>query len=157
MASEIDSLSAEFVTDTVDNLRKLTKHGIPHDVEDLQKRIDAYFSFCATASMRPGIESLSLSLGCTRATFWNWCSGKSRNRDPEWQQTCLRARQIIIAFLETASLNGKINPATSIFMLKNWAGYADSCGLDTEKDDSKPEVLSLADLPRFNLLEEESD
>lgn len=157
MASEIDSLSPEFVTDTVENLKKLTTHGIPNDTEDLQKRIDAYFSFCATASMRPGIESLSLSLGCTRATFWNWCSGKSRKGDPEWQQTCLRARQIIIAFLETASLNGKINPATSIFMLKNWAGYADSCVLDAEKDDHPKEVLSLADLPRLGYGVKEDD
>ena len=36
------------------------------------------------------------------------------------------AKQVVAAFIEQASLSGKINPATAIFLMKNWMGYKDT-------------------------------
>ena len=43
---------------------------------------------------------------------------------------CNTAKQFIIGFLEQLSMTGKINPANSIFYLKNWAGYSDTVTME---------------------------
>ena len=94
----------EFVGNTVACLMELSNKGIPKNEQELEDRIMAYFTFCCENDFRPGIESLALSLGTSRQNFWLWCSGRS-SREYEWAELCLRARQAIIAFIESSSLN----------------------------------------------------
>ena len=136
---------SEYVGRTVRGLLELSKLGIPQTDQELTDRINEYFQHCVEVNWRPGIESLCLSLSTTRQNFWKWCNGQG-GRSREWQHQCLLARQVIIAFLESAGLSGKLNPATNIFLLKNWANYQDNSNLTIEQDDSK-NGLSVADLP----------
>ncbi|SEM67547.1 hypothetical protein SAMN04487770_1636 [Butyrivibrio sp. ob235] len=123
----------EFVGSTVGCLMELSKQGAPQDEKELRERINSYFQFCIDNDFRPGIESLSLSLGITRQTFWNWCNNNDRRYkySSEWSQICRQAKQLIVSFIESASLSGKLNPASSIFMLKNWGGYSDQLQIES--------------------------
>ena len=140
---------SEFVGVTVRSLIELSKLGIPKSDQELEQRITEYFQHCIQNNSRPGIESLCLSLSTTRQNFWKWCGGDG-GKSPEWQHQCLLARQVIIAFLESAGMNGKLNPATSIFLLKNWANYSDSSIPVIEQTEKK--YRSVEDLPMFREL-----
>ena len=147
-SQEIAAISGEFVGTTVSCLRDLQKLGIPKTDEELKERIDDYFNFCVDNQFRPGIESLCLSLSTSRQNFWVWCSGGG-GKSKEWQQNCLKAKQTIIAFLESCGLSGRLNPATMIFCLKNWAGYTDSSTLEAFIED--PNSTSMSELPTFDM------
>lgn len=146
--SSLSNLDGEtFVSETVGSLMELAGRGIPKDSTDLRQRIHEYFMFCEERQMRPSIENLCLALGTSRQNFWNWCNGSNiQTRDSEWQELCVQARQVVICFLETAHLAGRINPASAIFLLKNWAGYRDSVELETVKSQTG-RALTANDLP----------
>ena len=149
-----DALQADFVENTVNSLMALSNRGIPKDSVELRQRISDYFSFCADRGMRPGIESLSLALSTSRQNFWAWTQGKYK--DAEWQEICQQAKQVIISFLEAASLQGRLNPATSIFLLKNWANYSDNYTLETGEAQTQ-KVLTAGALPKLGTLDESED
>ena len=43
-----------------------------------------------------------------------------------------KAKGFISAFMEQTMLRGKINPASGIFLLKNWCGYRDNISFDVD-------------------------
>lgn len=65
-----------------------------------------------------------MSLCITRTTLFNWNNGI--NCTPERQEIVVKAKAFIASFMEQAVLRGKINPASGIFLMKNWLGYKDS-------------------------------
>lgn len=133
-----------FVRDTVNSLLELRSKGKPQNIEELKTRIDGYFRFCADSGFRPALESLSLSLGVSRITFWQWRNG---SRGDEWKEICESAAQVIITFLEACMMSGKINPASSIFLLKNIAGYSDTQTLEFKQSDTMHDVqMSIEDI-----------
>ena len=146
---QLAEVDTDFIGSTVNSLMELGGRGIPNSDNDLQQRVDSYFRFCEERQMRPGIESLCLALGTSRQNFWKWCAGAG-GKSLEWQHICQSARQVIIAFTETAGLSGKINPASWIFILKNWAGYADSVPAEPiaeERDGLTADQLPILGMP----------
>lgn len=123
----------QYVNQTLPLLMALASQGKPEDVDQLKQRITDFFNFCAANNLRPGVEMLASCLGVSRVTFWLWCNGM--NCSPEWAECCRMARQIIMTFLEQTALSGKLNPATAIFLLKNWAGYKDTISFDEGRPD----------------------
>lgn len=117
-----------YVGDTLTFIEKCASKGKPKDIDELKQRIFDFFELCKAENRRPAIELLAFSLGVRRQTFWQWCQGMGC--DPEWSECCRLAKQMILAFIEQVSLSGKLNPATSIFLLKNWAGYKDTISFD---------------------------
>ena len=91
-----------------------------NDQDELEKRITFFFEWCIEKQLRPGIELLALCVGTTRQTLWNWQQAGGRKGE-----IVGRAKQVIASLLEQWSLCGKLNPATSCFMLKNHFGYKD--------------------------------
>lgn len=136
----------QFVTTTVHSLRELAAAGKPTTVSELKERIDAYFTFCADRKMRPGIEALSLALGVSRVSFWNWTQGK--HCSAEWQECCTQAWQTVAAFLEAASTAGRLTPPVAIFLMKNWLGYRDVADFKIVSNDDR--ALTAEELPRFD-------
>ena len=54
---------------------------------------------------------------------------------------------MINAFIEQALLSGKINPASGIFLAKNWLGYKDSVSLEeTMPQTNVKKVLTAAEI-----------
>ena len=123
-----DNLPKQFVGETITNLKQLYDRGKPKDDAELENRIDEFFAFCQKSAMRPGIESLCLSLSISRNTLWHWRRGEGCG--PERQAIIEKATMFIAAFLEQANLTGHLNPATGIFLSKNWLGYKDSVNLE---------------------------
>lgn len=121
----------ECIGEIVNSVMDIAKGGRPKDEAELESRINNYFRYCADRCLRPGVESLCLALGTNRMTFWKWCGNCDKyTYSDEWVSICQNARQAIVAFLEIIALEGKLNPATYIFLCKNWNGYDDRTSID---------------------------
>lgn len=42
------------------------------EADEVRERVKWFFQWCADGEVRPGVELLALSLGCTRQTLLNW-------------------------------------------------------------------------------------
>lgn len=111
----------------IDRLRKLPRCRTD---EEIESRINEYFTFCVETGNRPGVEGLCLSLGIVRSTLFNWCNGQGCSA--KRTEMCRLAKQTIVTYIEQAGLAGKLNPVSQIFILKNWANYKDSYDITNE-------------------------
>ncbi|MCM1189374.1 MAG: hypothetical protein NC541_08765 [bacterium] len=153
-SNQLNNLPPEVCKATVDNLKELSSMGKPKTEAELKERINQYFDFCAAKGFRPGIETLCLALGgISRQSLWVWCNGGA-GKSQEWADICNTAKQFILGFLEQLSMTGKINPANSIFYLKNWAGYSDA--VTVEPVSTVQKVLTGDQLPRLEAPDEEN-
>lgn len=97
------------------------------DPEQVQKRINEYFDFCQENDYKPHIVSLCNWLGISRDTFNKWEKGTQRNATHT--DMIQKARGIMEQMLVDYLLNGKVNPASGIFLAKNLLGYRDQIDL----------------------------
>ena len=147
-SNQLNGLSPEVCKEITSCLRELNEKGKPRTEQELKERIDDYFLFCEDRGFRPGVETLCVALSCRRSTLWNWCEGNGCSK--EWSEICQNAKQFIMAFLETLTLSGKLNPASSIFYLKNWGNYKDAISFDESMPRTEPKrVLSAEELPKL--------
>ena len=126
--SEVDE---NFVSDALKKLRDLSAISGGEAVrnnDDLRNRIQVYFDYCERNGVRPGIETICTALSIHRSTFYRWAKGI--NCDEERFIICSQAKHIIDGFLEMSSNQGKLNPATAIFLMKNYLGYEDSVTIE---------------------------
>lgn len=154
----LDLIPADAVREMVGSLRELHDLGIPRTDEEVRDRVTSYFEFCEHSSIRPGIESLCLSLHITRNTLFKWVRGIGCSL--ERQEIAETAKQMCIAYIECATLSGRLNPASSIFALKNWAGYRDSISWeDATPRKQDPYILSPEEIAKRipNYLQEDAD
>lgn len=127
---EVAELSSnEKVGIVTDSLLSLHNRGACEDDAEVQRRVDDYFTLCRNGQIRPGIESLACALCVSRITIWNWAQGYGCSKE---RQTIIQnARQMIHAVLEEMAISGLLNPATGIFLMKNWMGYRDAVEVET--------------------------
>lgn len=149
----LDDMQPEKVQEIVTSLKQLHDKGKPKTDEEIKQRIDEYFSFCESSSIRPGIESLCLSLHISRTCLFNWNNGT--NCSPKCQEYIQSAKAFIGAFIEQAMLGGKISPPSGIFLMKNWLSYKDTVSIE-ESIPSKEEkrVLTADELPKLWAMDE---
>lgn len=126
---QIDAIDKPVVQQMVTDLKQLHDMGRPETDQQVKERIDQYFELCQITSIRPGIESLCLALHITRQTLFNWGNGSGCSK--QRQELAQSAKAFIAAYIEQASLSGRLNPASSIFLLKNWCSYKDSYSFET--------------------------
>ena len=145
---QIEDIEPSTVQEIVTSLRQLHDRGKPKTDEEIRQRIDEYFSFCQQSSIRPGIESLCLSLHISRTTLFNWNNGI--NCSEKCQEYVQSAKAFIAAYIEQAVLGGKISPPSGIFLMKNWLNYRDTISLeDNIPETTVKRVLTSADLPKL--------
>ena len=96
-------------------------------VEAVQERMMNYFQLCADNDMKPSFAGMALAFGVDRTTMWKWCSGGGDIKPlaPEIRNTLKKGQQILNAQMEDYMQNGKINPVSGIFLMKNNMGYTD--------------------------------
>lgn len=98
----------------------------PIDISDpkqVEERIQWYFCHCAEDDMKPSVMGLCNALGVTRDTLISWRTG--RYRADSHQAIAARAHAVLEELMETYMQNGKINPVSGIFLMKNNYGYSD--------------------------------
>jgi transcriptional regulator with XRE-family HTH domain len=97
-----------------------------NDDQEVEERIQHYFNYCISKDIKPGVEGLAMAIGVSRATLWDWESGRSRMMSGSSRSDMIKkAKQFLALYMENLSQNGKINPITAIFLMKNHFGYAD--------------------------------
>lgn len=131
----------------VSSLQELHNLGKPKTDQEVEDRIKKYFEFCEHSSIRPGIESLCLALHITRQTLFRWNVGEDcTERRKEAIQS---AKSFISAFIEQASISGRLNPATSIFLMKNWMNYKDTISMEQVAANDRPINKDIPDIPEL--------
>ena len=96
-------------------------------IEEVNQRILDYFQLCADNDMKPSFAGMALAFGVDRRTMWKWCNDVpgGRHLAPEIRETLKKGQQILNAQMEDYMQNGKINPVSGIFLMKNNMGYTD--------------------------------
>lgn len=121
------------------------------DAAQVRERVRWYFNNCLENDAKPGVAGLCNALGITRMTFFNWQTG--RHSTKEHQEVARRAKGIIEELYEQYMSNGKINPVSGIFLMKNnFEGYYDrqevvltpGNPLDPQKDEAELKRLYAA-------------
>jgi len=114
------------------DIARITKHNMEllklpeinrDNIEEVEERIYLYFEKCIENDVKPGVAGLCLALGITRQAWSMWGAGERRN--PEYQELVRKTRLVMESIMEQYMLQGKINPVTGIFLLKNNFGYKD--------------------------------
>lgn len=88
-------------------------------VEDLDKKIDEYFTLCEEKKQKPLITELAYYLDTSRETL---CDYKEKDG---FSDSLKKAKQRCEIILERNLIEGKVNPTGSIFNLKNNYGWKD--------------------------------
>lgn len=140
----LSSLPKEYTKEVIGSLMELYQRGKPKTDEEVEKRLDEFFELCDKSSVRPGIESMRLALSISRQTLLNWERGEGCS--PERQESIVRAKSFVVAFLEQLMLNNKIFPGSGIFFLKNWANYKDNVEICSGENTTSVNRLSQEEI-----------
>ncbi|MCM1364641.1 MAG: DNA-packaging protein [Faecalibacterium sp.] len=91
------------------------------DAKQVENRITEYFTICFDNDMKPSVAGLALAVGVSRLTLWEWATGK--NRKATHRNPIKKAYQMLDAQMNDYMQNGKINPVSGIFLMRNNFGY----------------------------------
>lgn len=92
------------------------------DPKAIEDRLMWYFQRCIENNMKPTMTGMAQSLGVSRTILWEWHNG---NKRPENYEIIESAYNLMEQLMEMYMMNGQINPASGIFLLKNHFGYKD--------------------------------
>lgn len=92
--------------------------------EQVAQRVNDYFQLCADHDMKPGMAGLALAFGIDRRRLWEYAN-RDRAENKEVRDTLKKASEILDLMMESYMQNGKINPVSGIFLMKNNLGYTD--------------------------------
>ena len=93
------------------------------DAAQVERRIKDYFLFCADNDRKPSVIGMCNWLGISRDTVNSWRRGEYR--DKTHSDLINKAYAMLEELMNDYMLNGKVNPASGIFLLKNIHGYRD--------------------------------
>lgn len=93
------------------------------DAKQVENRIQEYFQFCIENDMKPQKIEMSRWLGINKDTMYMWQNGETRKATHT--ELIKKADALIHSLWVDYMLNGKINPASGIFLGKNMFGYRD--------------------------------
>lgn len=102
------------------------------DYDAVQNRISEYFEIVSRNGIKPGVAGLACAMNTDRRTLQSMVTGKPFNsrgnviRIPSEVTTLMKKVYAILEMQwEDNMQNGKINPASGIFLGKNNFGYSD--------------------------------
>ena len=93
------------------------------DPQQVKERIGMYFQHCAKNDRKPQIVGMCNWLGISRQALNEWKNGDARAATHG--DIIKKAYTMIEEMWADYMQNGKINPASGIFLAKNWFGYKD--------------------------------
>lgn len=128
---DLENFGHEFA-EPGDNTRylRLARVGVnlpPIDISDpkqVENRINEYFDFCEKNDLKPNIKSLGNWIGVDDTTVISWRKGEYRAETHS--QLIKKAVDVIQALWWSYGQDGKVNPASWIFIGKNAFGMRDA-------------------------------
>ena len=106
-----------------------------HNPDETRAAVIGYFNTCIERGLRPGNLGLYAALGLSRQDYNNIVTGKSKSRaTPECIDILKNATRAIGSYRESLALEGKILPATYIFMGKNFDQLEDNTRIEVSAD-----------------------
>ena len=96
-----------------------------NDPQQVADRIEWYFKHCIDNGMKPTVAGVCNALKIDRQTFYRWGTGERRGNRPEYGDMVKNVKAAIWELWEQYAADGKVNPVTFIFLMKNHYGYAD--------------------------------
>lgn len=93
------------------------------DAEQVRSRIEEYFQFCIDNDRKPNMIGMANWIGVDRATVNSWKTGEYRSSThlPVIKKAVDILEELWVDYMQ----NGKVNPASGIFLGKNMFGYKD--------------------------------
>ena len=118
--------------------------------EQVERRIQEYFGLCMQHDMKPGVANLAMALGVDRHRLLEVVNdAESRYRMcPGVTAAIKKAHAYMGSYWEQIMQNGKINPASGIFLGKNNFGYKDQTEHVLTPNTRLTDNLAPADLQR---------
>lgn len=101
------------------------------DPEQVKKRVIEFFEICQEDDARPTLEALALATGIDRRRLTEY----RKNPNHPLFDICYRAHLLLQKQMVDYMVNGKINPVSGIFLLKNNFGYRDQQDIVVEHTD----------------------
>ena len=129
------------------NANRWRKFGLkqrPRTNKDIMERIDYYFDQCMREQIRPTIENMSLALGYSRMSVWQWKNGIKC--DDERHQIIQAAYDTIAAFDADMAINGAMNPIIYIFRSKNFYDMQDRTEVIVGQSNPLGDVVSVEEI-----------
>ena len=96
--------------------------------QEIEDRINEYFSICAKWDVKPAVSGLSMALGLDRRRLWEIkadVEDRNVNLTQRGRDVIKKAYVFMENLWENYMLNYKIHPTAGIFLAKNNFGYKD--------------------------------
>lgn len=106
--------------------------------EEVKERTITYLDICEQNDMKPSVAGYALALGIDRVTLWRIVKGVIV-KPAEVSNVLKRAYDLLNAQMEDYMQNGKINPVSGIFLMKNAWGYKDKQEIEVSANRSDAE------------------
>ena len=107
------------------------------DPDAIRERIDRYLGLCQDYSRRPFVEGLASALKTNRMTLWKMAQEQTARG-----QVVRDAKALILSLLETWTIEGRLNPASSCFLYKNLGSYVDTVTIEARQESDVKATLS---------------
>jgi hypothetical protein len=114
--------------------------------EQVRERIGVYFKLCAEREMKPSVSGMAMALGVDRMTLWKWVNGATPSKPKGVIDTVKKAYHILNFLIEEYMQNGKINPVSGIFLMKNNFGYRDQTEVVVTPNQVNADVPTQAEI-----------
>jgi len=107
---------------------------------DVQRRSIEFFEICSINDMKPSVAQYANALGISRRTLYYWINGKE-TKPAEVRKIIGQYVSILGGMMEDWMQNGKVNPVSGIFLMKNNFGYQDKTEITVEPKVQSEETL----------------
>ena len=95
------------------------------DPDAIRDRIDDFLNYCIERGMKPTVESMALAFGTDRISLYRMKEGQQRKLPEACKAELKRGYDLMNELLTQIMNDGKINPVSAIFLLKNNHAYRD--------------------------------
>lgn len=133
--------------------------GKPKSVEELEDRIDNYFSLCQSFGLPATVEGLALATDYDRRTLYDIENQKAK---VQFSDTIKKAKDFIATFDSVLAQSNKLNAAIYCFRAKNMYGMKDvqeikaTNDFNTNPDNPEEIVAALPEVDDSNFVEIEN-
>ena len=124
-----------------------------NDAAQVSQRITEYFTICAEEDMKPSTSGLALAFNLDRRRLWEIrenIDGFQRGiTNNETRELLKKAQHVLDMQMVDYMQNGKINPISAIFLMKNNFGYTDKQEVVVTPRDPLGEQKDMDELKRL--------